>query len=454
MAEEELESYSQLGQDATIELLIKITDEKPSSYGGYQLLGEIKEVNLHNEPIRSKLKGLHLNLYVNEEGSFLGKSYQTTSPIKKMVRATNPGQKDAHFYFLSQRLIGSISNPKLIELNSSTTIGQVIYSKVAYFFRNQRRNIIRQIQQVFQPDSAKFMSALLLGEKSELSKEWQEDFRDSGVAHVLAVSGLHMGLLALLVQELGKFFYLSPRHRFYFMAIVLVYYNLLLGLVMSALRATIMVLLLQRSISIEFPYDKSRAIFCAFCISLLWVPESLFGAGFLLSYFAVIGILYVNPILTPRSSPKIPGQKNPFPYLKKLIAYGRFQSAILLATWPILTLYFGKITLMAYFANLLIVPFISYLYLGGVFVLFMSRFCLPLSRFLSASLEIIIQYLHLVTRELAKLGWGEVYMKEISFLELLTYYLFLYFVLRYVEEKKGAWHRIWKLVKSSGNRKK
>ena len=446
-AEEEIEAYSHLEQGETIELLIKIRDEKPSLYGGYQLLGEIEEVSLHNEPIRSKLKGLHLNLYVNKEGDFLGKSYQTTSPIKKMNRATNPGQKDAYFYFLSQRLIGSISNPKLIELSSSTAIGRVFYSKVAYFFRNQRQNIIRQIQKVFRPDSAQFMTALLLGEKTELSKDWQEDFRDSGVAHVLAVSGLHMGLLALLVQELGKFFYLSPRYRFYFMVIVLVYYNVLLGLVMSALRASIMVLLLQLSIAIEFPYDKSRAIFCACCISLLWVPESIFGAGFLLSYFAVIGILYVNPVLTPRSSPKIPGQKNHFFYLKKLIAYGRFQSAILLATWPILSLYFGKITLMAFLANMLIVPFISYLYLGGVFVLFISRFSLPLSRFFSASLEIITQYLHLVTRALAKLGWGEVYMKEISFLELVTYYLFLYLVLRYVEEKKGAWHKIWKLVK-------
>lgn len=429
-------------------LILEILQEKKGDYGGKILEARICSVTDGKRVLTSKLKDLRVTIYTKEEStSYFGKYFYTDSLIAPIDRATNPGERDSFYYAMSKRIIGVIKDPILLSLNPPNSVFDQWRISIRCFFRNQRERLEQRILQVFHPLSAGFVRALLLGEKSGLAEETEENFRNSGVSHIVAVSGLHMGMLALLVQGIGKGLFLKPRQRFYLMFVVLIYYNFLLGLVMSAIRATIMVLLLQWSVSNELPYDKGRAMFSSFYLSLLFVPESLVSAGFLLSYFAVIGIFYIYPTLAPKKTVQLPSQKEPFIVLKRLSNYILFQSSILMATWPILGLFFGKLTLMAYVANLLVVPLIAYMYIGSVVVLFVSLANMTLAGFMGASVEVLTRYLIEVTERLAQLGWGDVYLGKYSFLAMSTYYLFLYLALIYLTMKKGQWQRIWRLVK-------
>lgn len=215
-------------------------------------------------------------------------------------------------------------------------------------------------------DNTTLVYSALFGDKTNLTEETYVAYRLSGMAHVLAVSGLHVGLIVSALMFLLKLFRLKKSYRSFLVIVLLIFYCYLCGWTPSVLRATVMISVHLISSLVFREYDRlSATAFSAFII-LLFKPYLLFHVSFLLSFGCVIGIdLFFDPAKKLLNKLKI---RNKFTESLAL-------SIIVNICIMLITLYyFGEINLMSTVSNILILPLFSALFSLSFVVLLVSLF--------------------------------------------------------------------------------
>jgi len=214
---------------------------------------------------------------------------------------------------------------------------------LAYGEKNRMMGIIDNILPL--PSSA-ILKGIILGDQESLPPEILSDFRGTGTAHVLVVSGLHVGLVLLIIFLLFKTVGLPTKWATALSLPLLFYYALLTGLRAPVLRATLMasVGLVAYLLNRETPLLVILSLAALFILILR--PTSLFTVSFQLSFIAVAGIVYLTPQLEKM--------------LKMLPLWiGRSLAVSLaaqLSILPLLAYYFQQLPLIGLVANLAIVP--------------------------------------------------------------------------------------------------
>lgn len=137
---------------------------------------------------------------------------------------------------------------------------------------------------------APLLKALLIGQRAELPDELRDDFQRTGIAHVLSVSGLHVGILVLVLRQLFKWLKLSPRMQFGLLFLLLLAYCRLLDFAAPVLRASVLALFLSFGLLVHRRSDPLTGLSAAFMVILIFRPLDLFHVGFQLSFLAVLGI--------------------------------------------------------------------------------------------------------------------------------------------------------------------
>lgn len=199
------------------------------------------------------------------------------------------------------------------------------------------------------------LSALTLGYKADLTEEVQNAFRVSGTAHVLAVSGLHVGIVFFIIHSLLLFLGKSRKStliRFVGVILLLWVYVYLTGLSVSVIRAAIM--LTTYSFGKIF-YRKGfsyNTLAAAAALILLANPLKFFEIGFQLSFASVFAILYFKPKLDKLYQPS---QKR----IKAVWNLFTLSLAAQLGVFPLTLLYFGTFPSYFFITNLLVVPLVG-----------------------------------------------------------------------------------------------
>lgn len=230
-------------------------------------------------------------------------------------------------------------------IQSVYTLSQNVRAKALRFYKSFGLN----------PDEYAFVAALTLGYKNNLSNDLQDAFRASGTAHVLAVSGLHVGVVYLILSVLfsflgncGKKFVLKQ-----FLIILFLWgYVFLTGLSVSVIRAAIMlsIFCLGKVFNREgFSYNTLAA--AAFFI-LVFNPLSFFEVGFQMSFLSVFAILFFKPKLDKLYTPSYRS------FLKIRDLFTLSLSAQF-GVFPLVLYYFGTFPTYFFVTNLLVVPLIS-----------------------------------------------------------------------------------------------
>ncbi len=147
-------------------------------------------------------------------------------------------------------------------------------------------------------NQAPLFKALLIGVRDDLDEGIQNDFRVAGIAHVLAVSGLHVGFLVLSLTALLRLLRLSPRAVLALTALFLLFYCRLLDFTPSVVRAALLSLLLLTGRLLRRRADPLSSLAAAFLLILLVRPMDLFNLGFQLSFLAVLGIITLGDRFT------------------------------------------------------------------------------------------------------------------------------------------------------------
>jgi len=238
-----------------------------------------------------------------------------------------------------------------------------------------RNNIIENVRS-YSNDENEFsiFLALVLGQRKEINGTMYDRYAKAGAIHILAVSGLHVGmiylLLVLLLKPVNKFPY-SKIVIPVFMVLILWGYATITGLSPSVIRSVTMFSLFVLAKNINRTTNSMNTLFLSYFILLLIHPLWLFQVGFQLSYLAVFFILWIQPKLYSYYRPRF--------YIDRLL-WGIITVSISaqIGVVPLSLYYFHQFPGLFLITNVVILPFLSILLFGGILIILLALLnCLP-----------------------------------------------------------------------------
>lgn len=209
--------------------------------------------------------------------------------------STNPDGLDYKAY-LFRRQIYALKY--LYDKGGYARSGYAPPSAVMAFAVAARQFCQRQINTSLEPAAQPLMEALLLGVKDRLSIEVRQAFSAAGAMHVLAVSGLHVGIVYGVILLLLRYFDKTKTGKWITLIISLLalwLYAFITGLAPSVMRAALMFSVLAIGKTIFRQRQAYNTLALSAFILLVWNPWLIFNMGFQFSYLAVLGILYIQP---------------------------------------------------------------------------------------------------------------------------------------------------------------
>jgi len=235
------------------------------------------------------------------------------------------------------------------------------YSPLLHSIDEARIRFGNFVRQRFPSPQSEILNAITIGEKGAIPKEIRTEFSKAGVAHILAISGLHVGAVAIAFFFLIKWLlkrseYLLLRFQVPRLAAVMTIlpvflYSAIAGFSTSTVRAFIMITLYLLSIAIGKEQYRVNTLSAAALIILLWHPWSFFEISFQLSFAAVLGILIAHKFY-------------PFKFITlkdKFLSLLKTTVAAAFITFPIIANSFGILPLVSIPANLLLVPLVEFI---------------------------------------------------------------------------------------------
>lgn len=199
------------------------------------------------------------------------------------------------------------------------------------------------------PDTKAFLAALLTGDKEGLSAHTRERFAGAGIAHILALSGLHVGIILAILGALLLALDLAGGRtlRYLLMALGICLFALFTGLRPSVVRACVMAVCMLGALTLQRPGSALNALCLAACLILGADPRALFDVGLQLSFLCTLTILTLV-----RTLPK--GRENHLGM--RLAAAAAIPCAIFLITWPLSAYHFHNVPLLFLPLNLIVLP--------------------------------------------------------------------------------------------------
>ncbi len=345
----------------------------------------------------------------------VGNSVQIDGTISKGREQRNPGEFDYNKYLKSISVSGLInayknSDLKIIDENEEL-IPNIIFSI--------RKSIDAKFKELYSEEAALLLRGLLLADRSEIDYETREKFVNSGVIHVLAVSGLHVGYIILI------FLFVFGRMNIYLKYILtitgLLFFVILTGSPPSVFRASVMAIILIISEWSNRNYNVFNSLAIAALILLVLNPNELFNPGFQLSFSAVLSIL----IIYPRFKNFIDKSNVKNNFVKNVLLFGSVSLAAQLGTLPFTLMYFHKLSIISLLANLIVIPLIGFIVGLGIATTILAYLSFWTASVFAASNQLIIDILYRLINFSGNLSFSYLYIPQFSYLDMIIFYLFI-----------------------------
>ncbi len=292
---------------------------------------------------------------------------------------TNPGGFDYRRYMQNQGYSFRIE-PSHVQLYERPEFS---LWRMAYEIRI---TLSKVLERNLQPKELGVAEALVLGQKQFLESETKQAYAGVGAMHILAVSGLHVGLVFLLFNQLLKPLlkvrYGKELHTI-FIILIIILYAAITGFSPSVTRASVMFILLSLGMMLRRVDDKYNTIFASAFLMLLYDANLIFNVGFQLSYLAVFGIIYGYQKLFNCIEPK-------HWITTKIWSLICLAIVAQLATFPLGLCYFHQFPTYFLATNLVVIP-AAFAVLFGGFILFASSL---FSSFGFTSLELVLGWIY------------------------------------------------------------
>ena len=422
--------------------LVKLHNVKPTFFENGTYIGTVIEKPQEKQ---NSFKSL-INITSVNRNDFL---YQTNEDIlvyfkkEELAQSLNPGNQiifstspqfiknygnpfefDYKKYLSNKKIYRQVylasTNWKLTNSHSPfslTIYAEQIREKLLSIYRNQ--NIGK--------NELEILSALTLGYKRELDPETKRIFSASGAMHVLAVSGLHVGIVFWVITLLLGFLRKQKLGRIIFVlaAIVILWsYAFITGLSPSVTRASTMFTIFVIGDNLNRKASTYNSLAASALCLLVFNPNNLFEVGFQLSYSAVFGIVFLQPHL----SKLIPVRNKILKFFWSLLTVS---IAAQIATFPLTAFYFNQFPSYFWITNLIIIPAVMILIPLGLLLLLFSKITL-LSSAISFLLNQIIKlcFVMLSTIEQLPFSIQEISIHNVEFLFLIGILISFYLLVQ------------------------
>ncbi len=325
---------------------------------------------LETDSIRSGGKWLpaRIRIRVNDKSGRLPDNGQRVWIYKSPERfATNanPGMFNARWYFDLHDI------PLRLTLNARDSL-RLLKNEAApeQSLVEKAREAVSGILNRYLPAQASaIMHALLLGRKQNIDREVIGNFQQTGIIHVLAISGLHVGFIVLFLYTALSLLQIPESVRLPVTVLALALFAAIVEFKAPVMRASLMIVLYMLAKRMRRPVKPLQLLGLAALILLLWNPRELFMPGFQFSFAAVWGLLYGTrkiESLIPRfrGAGRVKRFFNSYvrqPFLASFCA--------VLATTPLTWYYYGVVQVGAVFFNIAVIPLIGLIVLLGIFLL-------------------------------------------------------------------------------------
>ncbi len=307
--------------------------------------------------------------------------------IRFFENARNPGNFDSKLYYQKQDIHANVWAESVQKREGKAyTLIEKLENELYQFRQEWKSKLCEQMGE----QDGNTLSAMILGEKSQMDEELRELYQKNGIGHILAISGLHLSFIGIGMYKILRRITGSYPVGGAFGILFLALYILMVGLTVSAVRALTMFLFRVGADMAGRHYDAPTALSAAAVAVLLWRPLSLYDGGFWLSFGAVFGVLAVVPVLQGWMERKYPENKGgrmqksdrismTYRICMSIVQGLTASLGINLIILPVLLYYFFEFPIYSLFLNLFVIPLMSVLLFMGMAGSLFSVFFLPLS---------------------------------------------------------------------------
>lgn len=392
-----------------------------------------------------RLKNISFLFKYNSDNIPKNSKVKLNGKVRLFEQARNEGAFNEKNYYNSMDIYFELQNVYIEEISSSHIVKQ------DYLYK-----INKAISQVFAyclpGEEAGFLSSVTIGNKSELMGELKDLFTVAGVAHILAVSGLHVSVICMafykLLRRMGIKFIGSGVGA----GIIAVLYGYLTGGSISSIRAIGMFLVMLFADMIGECYDSLTALAFMALILLLKNPLYIKNGSFIFSFSAIICINYIAIPLSKKYMLYTNGKKKLIKsedgfaddtkkpihlvLFEGFMANLIFSLAIFVGMIPIVTNMYYETPVLSVFLNMLVLPLMPILLCVGLLGGFIGLIFLPAAQVILFICHLIIYLFEMISFLLSKIPFSNIIVGHHSMWKMIIYYLMLLFVIHYYELKE------------------
>ena len=381
--------------------------------------------------------------FFDEPGVKVGNIVKVEGEFKHFEQARNPGNFDMREYYMSLGIYGMVYGDSYeVKDDSCDWLRQSLYD-----LRGQIKSVLNEI---CSKDKAEVYSAIMLGDKSDLDDHTKELYSASGIAHILAISGLHISFI-------GLFFFKLLRKRFGYVVsgsvslFAVVAFAIMSGMGISTIRAVVMFLSMVLGQMLGRWKDNVTTISLAGIFLVLWNPFVILNSGFQMSFAAIIGILIVWPKVF-----HLLGLKNKFSareldknaseeekrHLVYIIIKHKIINALLFSLnisvfmAPIIAYYYYQLPTYSFVLNLIVVPLMGVVIVSGVLGVIGGLFARWLGSILIVPGCLILDLYTGLSKFIGLLPFSNIVVGKPSVYIIILYYILLFSILFFFSHRK------------------
>lgn len=349
----------------------------------------------------------------------------------------NYGGFDYSLYLKTQKIYGIIdaTNISLISKNNISYLQKSLNSLKEYTRKVLNKNLGE--------DEANLCIGLLIGDRTELSDDIEEDFKTSNLTHLLAVSGSHFVYIVIGLQWLNKFLKRKRLGQLLMIIVIILFMNLT-GNTGSVVRSGLMAILTVLSSVFYRKSDIMNSMAISIIIQIILNPYIIFDIGTQLSYGGVIGIVLFNKeivdfmgkisglIMEKLSLSGTNNTKIKLNFFTRIIEYIIDSISVTISAnlviIPIMMFNFNTISFSFIISNLLAGAILGVIVIYGFVLVFLSiilgNFLIPFFYILNIMLKILLSIAHFCS----KIPFSKVYLITPSIFFIMAYYICLYII--------------------------
>ncbi|MFV0519298.1 MAG: ComEC/Rec2 family competence protein [Lachnospirales bacterium] len=287
-----------------------------------------------------------------------------------------------------------------------------------YDILNNFKNYLLDNSKVFDEIYQSFINSLVLGEP--LEGELKNDMIDIGVYHIMSLSGLHIGILYMVLNYILKFSK-NKYLNFVIIAFVLIFYGCLTGLKIPTLRAIIMCIIASFGKVIGRSNNSLNTLSIASIIMILYNNEFIYSASFILSFVMVAGIIIYGKLLNNIFDALLYKYEN----IMKIVPYITLAISGFIVSMPLSLHFFGKVNILSIMSNIAIAFIVPIIFILGLFTLLsgVSIFVGLTSKF--------IDYILFIVEVVNKFN-TKIISEDFSMIYVVITYILVYFILNLI----------------------